>query len=70
MLRYWEKDMENTKKNIFKSNEVMMLFVLIAIFGPVIYPVDPLKQSVMQKYGPITWEHPLGTDNLGRDRCV
>ena len=46
---------------------VLMLFVLIAIFGPVIYPVDPLKQSVMQKYGPITWEHPLGTDNLGRD---
>ena len=26
---------------------VLMLFVLIAIFGPVIYPVDPLKQSVM-----------------------
>ena len=46
---------------------VLMLFVLIAIFGPVIYPVDPLKQSVMQKYGPITWEHPLGTDDLGRD---
>ena len=46
---------------------VLMLIVLIAIFGTVIYPVDPLKQSVMQKYGPITWEHPLGTDNLGRD---
>lgn len=46
---------------------VLLLFVLIAIFGPLIYRVDPLKQSVMKKYGPISWEHPLGTDNLGRD---
>lgn len=46
---------------------VLMLFVLIAIFGPIIYRVDPLKQSVMKKYGPLSWEHPLGTDNLGRD---
>lgn len=46
---------------------VLLLFVLIAIFGPMLYPVDPFKQSIMHKYGPITPEHPLGTDNLGRD---
>ena len=46
---------------------VLLLFVLIALFGPMIYLFDPFKQSVMKKYGPITWEHPLGTDNLGRD---
>ena len=33
MLRYCEKDMENRKKNIFKSNEVMMLFVLIVVIA-------------------------------------
>ena len=46
---------------------VLILFVLIAVFGPMIYRVDPYKQSVMKKYGPITLQHPLGTDNLGRD---
>ena len=46
---------------------ILILFVLIAIFGPMVWTVDPLKQSVMKKYGPITLEHPLGTDNLGRD---
>ena len=46
---------------------VLILFVLIAIFGPVVWTVDPLKQSVMKKYGPMTLENPLGTDNLGRD---
>ena len=41
--------------------------MLIAILGPLVWQVDPLKQSVMKKYGPMTVQHPLGTDNLGRD---
>ena len=46
---------------------LLILFVLIAILGPLVWQVDPLKQSVMKKYGPMTVQHPLGTDNLGRD---
>lgn len=46
---------------------LLILFVLIAILGPLVWQVDPLKQSVMKKYGPMTAQHPLGTDNLGRD---
>ena len=46
---------------------VLILFVLIAILGSLVWQVDPLKQSVMKKYGPMTVQHPLGTDNLGRD---
>ena len=30
---------------------ILILFVLIAIFGPMVWTVDPLKQSVMKKYG-------------------
>lgn len=33
---------------------VLILFVLIAILGPLVWQVDPLKQSVMKKYGPMT----------------
>ena len=39
---------------------VLILFVLIAILGPLVWQVDPLKQSVMKKYGPMTVQHPLG----------
>ena len=46
---------------------VVAAAVLIAILGPLVWQVDPLKQSVMKKYGPMTVQHPLGTDNLGRD---
>ena len=45
---------------------VLILFVLIAILGPLVWQVDPLKQGVMKKYGPMTVQHPLGTDNLCR----
>ena len=46
---------------------VLILFVLIEILGQMVLKVYPLKQSVMKKYGPMTAQHPLGTDNLGRD---
>ena len=46
---------------------ILLLFILIALFGPYVYTVSPYKQSVMKKYGPLTAQHPLGTDNLGRD---
>lgn len=43
-------------------------FVLVNTLVDLLYAaVDPLKQSVMKKYGPMTVQHPLGTDNLGRD---
>lgn len=32
---------------------LLILFVLIAILGPLVWQVDPLKQSVMKKYGPM-----------------
>ena len=52
---------------------MFMLLVLTAIFAPQIAPYDPLAQNLRNaKLPPAwqaegTWEHPLGTDNLGRD---
>jgi len=49
------------------------IVVLAAIFAPVFSPFDPLKQNLREsKMSPAwsaegTWNHPLGTDNLGRD---
>jgi len=51
---------------------VLALLVLVAIFAPVLAPHDPYAQSLVARMKPPvflggTWEHPLGTDHLGRD---
>jgi peptide/nickel transport system permease protein len=46
---------------------VMSIFVLMAIFAPLIAPYDPLKQDLIDKFAPPSGAHPLGQDELGRD---
>lgn len=46
---------------------VVILFILIAIFAPLIAPYDPLRQSILQINRQPSWEHWLGTDQFGRD---
>ncbi|WP_068675011.1 nickel transporter permease [Oceanobacillus sp. Castelsardo] len=47
---------------------VLILFILIiAIFGPLIAPYDPVAQDMVNKLQPPSSEHWLGTDHFGRD---
>jgi peptide/nickel transport system permease protein len=52
---------------------VLLAFILAAIFAPLLTPHDPALQNLTGRYiTPVwsengTWEHILGTDNLGRD---
>ncbi len=54
---------------------VLLAIILMAIFAPLISPGDPYDQVLSRKLIPpiwhdnpkATWEHPLGTDQLGRD---
>jgi peptide/nickel transport system permease protein len=52
---------------------VLVLIVLIALLAPVLAPHNPYHQDLSRRLiNPIwhedgSWEHPLGTDNLGRD---
>ncbi|MBP0617730.1 ABC transporter permease [Jiella mangrovi] len=51
---------------------VLLLIVLLALFAPLLAPHDPYAQNLMMRMKPPvflggTWEHPLGTDLLGRD---
>ncbi|MDF3351151.1 MULTISPECIES: ABC transporter permease [Sulfitobacter] len=51
---------------------VLIILTIIAILAPWIAPHDPYAQSLMTRMEPPvfmggTWEHPLGTDHLGRD---
>lgn len=58
----------------FKNNKsavvglvMIVSLVIIAVFAPLIAPYDPLSQSVINKFAPISTEHLLGTDDYGRD---
>jgi peptide/nickel transport system permease protein len=46
---------------------VMIIFILMAIFAPVIAPYDPLQQDLVDKFAPPSRAHLLGQDELGRD---
>ena len=62
----------NTIKKVFSNTKtiigfsVLMLYVLIAIFGPMIFPYDD-NTNMALKYLDPSWAHPFGTDWLGRD---
>jgi peptide/nickel transport system permease protein len=46
---------------------VIFLFVVLAIFSPLIAPYDPNEQDLDQLLANPSTAHLLGTDNLGRD---
>src|SRR5437867_10854872 len=52
---------------------IIAAFVLVAVFAPLLSPADPQSQSLRNRFKPPvwdergTWDHPLGTDRLGRD---
>ncbi len=46
---------------------LFLMFVFLALLGPVIAPYDPLATEAANALNPPTWAHPFGTDHLGRD---
>jgi peptide/nickel transport system permease protein len=46
---------------------VMAVFVLMAVFAPLLAPYDPLDQNLPQKFAGPSLAHPFGQDELGRD---
>ncbi len=46
---------------------LLFLIALSEIFAPFISPYDPIEQNMRNRLEPPSREHPLGTDNFGRD---
>ena len=46
---------------------LLVLFVLLAIFGPWMAPHDPLASNAARTLQPPSRAHPFGTDQIGRD---
>lgn len=46
---------------------VVIIYLFIALFAPLIVPYDPLAQDYRSLRQPPSWEHLMGTDATGRD---
>lgn len=46
---------------------ILLFFLLVALFGPMLCTQDPLAQDLLHKYQQPSAEHLFGTDYLGRD---
>lgn len=59
--------------SIRRSGAILLMFIAVALFAPLISPHDPLQVDVLNRLRPPAWmaggttNHWLGTDELGRD---
>jgi len=44
-----------------------LLIVFLVLFGPVLWDIDPAKTNIRSRNQGMSWTHPFGTDQLGRD---
>lgn len=79
-LRF-EEVSENTARDVFRSffrviyrNKrafigmlILIAFLLMAVFGPLVVSEQKLKMNLRERLEPMSWSHPLGTDEKGRD---
>lgn len=62
-----------THKSFLGGGAILLLVFVLAFFAPAIAPHNPFHQDLTNRIIPPvwnesgTWEHPLGTDNMGRD---
>jgi peptide/nickel transport system permease protein len=45
---------------------VLLILVLAVLLAP-LSPYDPEKSRIQERFQPPSWQHPMGTDPLGRD---
>src|SRR5262245_4088323 len=46
---------------------IVAMLLVVAIFADVLAPQSPTANDQTRTFQPPSWEHPLGTDQLGRD---
>jgi peptide/nickel transport system permease protein len=52
---------------LLTASILLGILLFLAIFGPLIWRKDPLAVNLLSALQPPSREHPMGTDNLGRD---
>jgi peptide/nickel transport system permease protein len=55
------------RKLVIFGSIIIAVFVLTAIFAPLLAPYGPYEQNLDMTLAKVSLQHPLGTDTLGRD---
>jgi oligopeptide transport system permease protein len=71
-LSYWQDAWRRIRKNkvAYGSLILIAIYVLLAVFAPVLSPYDFAKQDASLINAPMSREHWFGADSLGRDLFV
>src|SRR5215210_534234 len=70
--QYWTRRLWRLRMSVV-GLVIVLGMVMVALLAPVISPYDPIKQELGARLVPPIWEaqgrwdHPLGTDRIGRD---
>ncbi len=59
--RFW------SQKLAYIGAAFVLFLILFSFVGPVVWRQNPLAQNILLTNAPPSWQHPLGTDGLGRD---
>ena len=62
---FWRQFIRN--RGAIAGLAIVALCLLAALLGPLVAPADPLQMNLASAFRPPSLEHPLGTDELGRD---
>jgi ABC-type dipeptide/oligopeptide/nickel transport system permease subunit len=49
---------------------ILAVYVLLSLLGPMLLRHDPIHNDLAQAFLPSSLNHPLGTDDLGRDELI
>ncbi len=63
----WRNVVAGWPLNLKIGLTMLMTIALAGIFAPVLTPYDPIIGDFQNALDPPSWEHPFGTDNVGRD---
>jgi len=68
----WGDAWAQFRRNKLSMLGLFILFVIVAfcLFGPLFYTTDPTYIDVVKSETAPSWEHPMGTDDLGRDELA
>jgi peptide/nickel transport system permease protein len=66
--QWWDVwDQFKTHKGALVGAFFFLLILFLVLFGPFLWDVDPTKTNVRVRNQGMSWAHPFGTDQLGRD---
>ena len=54
-------------KELSGATLALLILLGLGVFSPVFWPLDPLAIDIGATLQPPSWEHPMGTDGIGRD---